>query len=264
MAFGPDILGGGVRLKLAIRQSDIAYAEETLKAVPNGALAAIRAAINDALRYARTRTAKGIKADLELKYGDILERIDISRKASRERLSGIMSVDYKPVPLIDFKAKWRKSSGVTAAPFKGEAPIKLGHAFTATMKSGHKGVFLRRRLPVFTRDTDVAALKELGFADHEARSAFSGPAGASDLIGKGIRKQKRLAFGGNFPAVSPQGFAWRLPVDEVMGPPVVAVFGKPAVQDPIVVDISDYFHKRLLSKIDWQLSKAKPNPPESA
>jgi hypothetical protein len=47
------------------------------------------------------------------------------------------------IPLIDFSARDTKKTGVKFKIRKGSGQAKLRHAFIATMKNGHKGVYMR-------------------------------------------------------------------------------------------------------------------------
>lgn len=111
---------------------------------------AIARALNRAVVSARTVMQRGIASDLRLKVGVVREQLKI-QNARPEALTARLSVSGARIPLIDFNARQLKRSGVRAKlppPGKGKYP----HAFIATMRSGHRGVFQRRtRGPGSTR-----------------------------------------------------------------------------------------------------------------
>ncbi len=108
-------------------------------------------ALNRSASTARTGMTRLIAADMKLKAGTVRERIAI-QEARQARLSAVLNASLKRIPIIDFNAKGPQPSrgkgrGVTARTATRNYP----HAFIATMRSGHRGVFQRKgvnRLPI--------------------------------------------------------------------------------------------------------------------
>lgn len=241
-----------------ISPAQVEQARAMLSHIKGGAEQAIRSAINDVLRSERTDITRKIREHMNLPYRAVQERIAITGRPSRDSLTGKIRISYKPVPLREFSPKPRatKRGGVTASPLKGSSPLQFRHAFKAKMKSGHIGFFLRAKLPVFGAGTTAKDLESMGFPSWEARQIVQG----GGQTGRGIRRQRRAAAGGNFPRVTPQGFAWRLPIAQLMGPAVSTTLQtKPGLLDDVLANAADKLQKRLASKIDWLLSR-RPVP----
>lgn len=115
---------------------------------------AIVRALNRAGVSTRTLMASRVADDMKLRVGTVRDQLILDR-ASRGKPQVRISVSGKRIPLYAFGARGPYPSrgrgrGVTArlpAPGRGRYP----HAFIATMRSGHVGVFQRRgrdRLPI--------------------------------------------------------------------------------------------------------------------
>jgi hypothetical protein len=115
---------------------------------------AIARALNRSIVTARTVMAREIAADTKLGARVVTKELK-TRQATRTSLMARVSVSGKKIPLIEWKPTYSKKRGVRAKlppPGKGHYP----HAFIATMKSGHRGVFQRatrgkgsKRLPIY-------------------------------------------------------------------------------------------------------------------
>lgn len=250
---------------LAISTADLEYARATLDGVANGAQIAIRSAINDTLKSGRTEWVRETKEHLNAPAAEIRKRIAITGRPTAFALAGTLTAKNDPIRFEDFKPKWSKSGGITVTGIKDLGPTIFPHGFRATMKSGHRGAYQRSKLNVFTSDTSAADLVKQGFAEHEAKSIFANNGGKA-FLGRGIRHQKRIASGGNFVKVTPRGIAQRLPMKDLMGPSVVVAAEKvPELIPKVSKVIGDKFSDRLMSKIEWQLSKGKSTvPPDTA
>jgi hypothetical protein len=117
---------------------------------------AIARALNRAAVSTRTVMASAVAKDTGLKVGTIREQLRIEQaKPVEGKLAARITVSGKRIPLIDFRARGPEPSrgrgrGVSARLPGGKG--RYPHAFIATMKSGHRGVFQRRaqtRLPVY-------------------------------------------------------------------------------------------------------------------
>src|SRR5688500_17433305 len=93
-------LGGGA-ISHGISEAEIRQIQDTLSAVEGGAEVAIRAAINDTLKYARTQLGRRIRDHLNLKLADVRDRIHVRQQATEDNLVGVISLDYRRVPLED-------------------------------------------------------------------------------------------------------------------------------------------------------------------
>jgi hypothetical protein len=131
---------------------------------------AVMRALNRTIASANTQAVRAISADLGgIKQSHIRDGILVVR-ATPGKLEASLNVTGKRLPLIDFKAK-QTATGVAYQLPTGRDFVP--HAFIATMRSGHRGVFLRRgrkRLPiaelrgpslprVFTRERILAAVR---------------------------------------------------------------------------------------------------------
>ena len=113
---------------------------------------AIARALNKTIQSAKSTATKSIAANIGIKQQDVRSVLDID-KANRNNLTAILKASSKrrlPVIKIDPRAT-QDESGVS---YKGQdGQIRhIDHAFIATMRSGHRGVFKRKpdakRLPI--------------------------------------------------------------------------------------------------------------------
>jgi hypothetical protein len=94
-----------------------------------------------------------IAADTGLRSGDIKKAMAL-RNASAQSLEGRLAIGLKRIPLISFNARGQEPSrgkgrGVSYRLKGGSG--RIGNAFISTMRSGHRGVFVRvgkTRLPI--------------------------------------------------------------------------------------------------------------------
>jgi hypothetical protein len=107
---------------------------------------AIARALNRAGTSTRALMASKTASDMGLKVGTVRDEIKIERATENKPIVRLR-VSGKRIPLIEFRARGPEPSrgrgrGVTArlpAPGAGRYP----HAFIATTRSGHRGVFER-------------------------------------------------------------------------------------------------------------------------
>jgi hypothetical protein len=126
-----------MQVRLRTEQWDRALAQLGSKAATK---AAVRA-LNRTGANAKTAMVRVVATDTGLQQKVVRDRIFVG-KATGTPPKVTVSADSRPIPLINFKARQTKRSGVKAripAPGKGTYP----NAFIATMKSGHEGVFAR-------------------------------------------------------------------------------------------------------------------------
>ncbi len=111
---------------------------------PKAARAQMRA-LNRTIEQVRTAATREIAADVGLTQGVVRKSIELTR-ATPGQLRAALWFSGKRIPLVDFGAR-QTATGVTYRLGRGSAL----HAFLATMRSGHAGVFRRRnkaRLPI--------------------------------------------------------------------------------------------------------------------
>lgn len=182
------------------------------------------------------------------------ERLNITATAANDAITskvvgggeqsvGVISVTRKRLGLIDFRHTVRKG-GVSAVIEKGRAPVEFRHGFKATMRSGHVGIFLRKRLSILSAATQPQELMEAhGKTLSEAETSL------------GILKSRFGKLGINnrsgrpYVRVTPRGFAWRLPLQELGGPPVISTIEDVTDQEDFASDIRIVWRKNMLSQL---------------
>lgn len=105
---------------------------------------ALSRAMNRAVVTARTVMAREIAEDTALGVRAVTKELKVTNSRP-DSLRARLSVSGSKIPLIEWKPTASKRNGVRAKlppPGKGRYP----HAFIATMKSGHRGVFQRKTL----------------------------------------------------------------------------------------------------------------------
>jgi hypothetical protein len=108
---------------------------------PKERLAAAVSAVNKTLTTVRAEAARRIAASYKIKTNEAKKSLRIE-KSSRNEVRGAVVASGQPIPLFAFSARQTKK-GVTVN-VTGKRKL-MRHAFIATMKSGHKGVFIRSR-----------------------------------------------------------------------------------------------------------------------
>lgn len=115
-------------------------------------------ALNRTITGVRTDVSSGIRKRLNVKASDVRKVISV-RRARAAELSAEIVIAGKGAPLAVFGARQTKK-GVTIKVLRGGARKTIRGAFIATMKSGHKGVFVRRgkrQLPIDERFGEAPA-----------------------------------------------------------------------------------------------------------
>lgn len=153
--------------------------------------AAVRA-LNQMATTVRAEAARRIGRQYNMKVSTAKNQMVISR-ATRDSLTASIVVSGRPIPLIEFDAR-KTWAGVTVK-IKGSRKL-VRHAFIATMKSGHVGVYERLargkgsgRLPIeqlfslslpaaFTQKEIMDALKQV----------------ATERFGETMRQQMRFVL----------------------------------------------------------------------
>lgn len=132
---------------------DTRSTERAFQQLKDRAPIAIARALNRAGASAKTVMVREVAKDLGTKAGDIRDRIGIM-EALAHRLQVTLTASSKRIPLIDFRARGPEPSRGKGRGVSARLPGGVGrypHAFIATLKSGHRGVFQRTsksRLPI--------------------------------------------------------------------------------------------------------------------
>lgn len=161
----------------AIR-ADLRSVELALATVKNGVPSAATRAINRTLTTVRAEAARDVAADIGVPVRQVAAAMVIT-KARFTDLRGVITITGRRIRLIDLNATGPEpsrgaGSGVSYA--LGGGRRRIGSAFIATMRSGHRGVFKRKgrtRLPiqelfgpsiprVAAKTSILSALKTLG------------------------------------------------------------------------------------------------------
>lgn len=167
---------------ITLRVDDAAVLEGLAVLGDQAPVAAARA-INRTVQNVVTAMARVIAQSLRAKSGDVKKRIT-STSATRTSLTARVSADNKPLPVIAFNARGPEPSrgkgrGVSATTRVGRYP----HAFIATMRSGHRGVFQR----VGTPRLKIRELKEASVAAVWMHNEAVGQARGNEQLTKNLQ-----------------------------------------------------------------------------
>lgn len=138
--------------KVTLSASGFDRVINSLQAYPKAAQQSLLRSINRTLPGSRERWQRDIREKVNLSAAAVKRRFHIKR-ANFNRKKGEIIVSRQAVGLIDYDAK-QTQRGVTFRVIRGASRQRLEHAFIATMKSGHKGVFTRKgkeRTPIRER-----------------------------------------------------------------------------------------------------------------
>ena len=176
MALKGNVKGVAVEVRFDERQLERARVE--LAGISNGLNKALAGAINKVLTKGRTEVVRGLSETLTAKPSRIrktpggTERITL-RKASADRLEGLIKILARPIGLINFKLKevrkkrkGRKygtsypGEGVFGQIYKSGQPFRLKHAFKAIGRGGNLHIFQRvKKGGKYTPRQPIEALK---------------------------------------------------------------------------------------------------------
>lgn len=131
---------------------------------------AIANALNNVARKARVQSSKEIRKTYKMRAKDVAKATTVT-KAHKQNLMSAVIATGRPLPIMAFSPRKTKR-GVTVN-IMGKRK-RFAHAFFATMRSGHKGVFVRgtyyrgkliprlKRLKTRGNDTPVTEVKTVG------------------------------------------------------------------------------------------------------
>jgi len=128
----------------AIR-ADLRHVELALADLKHGVPRATTRAINRTLTTVRAAAGREVAADLGVPVRQVTAAMVIT-KARFTTLRGVISVTGRRIPLINLKATGPEPSrgkGQGVSYSLGGQRRRIGSAFIATLRSGHRGVFRR-------------------------------------------------------------------------------------------------------------------------
>lgn len=249
------------KLTVTVSAAQIAEVEQTMKAVASGTTVVLRTAINDTLRWTRTEGGRRVREDVNLRARDVREHIRVTKQAKGQDLQGVVTFDYKPVPLEDFRAKWSPGSpGTKVTTVLTEGQKLFRHMFRATMASGHVGVFQRVKgaAKVLPKSGRYAG-KVIGPRKRTIAAGKYTPEQMAAQIASGKRRRnrrtRRLVQREGKPIL-------RQPIKETFGPAVTSSFTfSDRLGDAFLQDVDAKLAERIGAKMQWQLEKASAAEP---
>lgn len=148
--------------------------------------------------------------------------------------SGSIYVNNRPLPLSAFKFRQTKR-GVKVTMDKNRGQQTFAHAFKAKVKTagvddvhdGHVGIFERS-------DTNIKPL-------------FPKP--GRELYKRAQPTPGKFSSTGKQYGETPEGFAWRLGIEELFGPSVLSFISRGEILDPVLKQIDAEFDKQLDSAV---------------
>lgn len=202
----------------AIDNSDLARLRVLMAGIKNGYERAMSRAVNKSLTGARTDFVNETRQILNLKAKFVRDTAKMNR-ATFKKLQGSLQAKSDSIPLIQFAGRQVKA-GVTVSVLKGQPRTLIRHAFIATMKSGHQGIFWREQ-------------------KHPGVNVISKP---------------RPEFG-RLPDTE-KAKKYRLPIKELFGPSIEAVFDvRPARMDNLMYLAMERLQKNFEHEVDFELKR---------
>jgi len=137
-------------VNVTLNEGSIRQAEHILRAIPRALPRVMMRAINRTVDSAATDLKRRVGGKLNVKLSEIARGIG-KRKASTGNLSGHITARGYRFSLLALKGTKATKRGVTYRMNMSEGRKLLESGFVRTMRSGHRGVFLRKgmeRLPI--------------------------------------------------------------------------------------------------------------------
>jgi len=211
---------------VVIDKAGMAEVERTLSILKLGSAEAIRFATNDVMAGIKTEASRLVREQVTLQ-AKIVSQHFIINKMFPSNMTADITCTGKPVPLIHYAAK-QTIKGVTLKVEKDGTRKRLDHAFIATMKSGHTGVFWRE--------------------DRRRGSGKLKP-------GKQIKIPSPKKRSGE--QILNKEHNFQLGIRELYGPRVPDVFDDPDVMNPTLQHADERFSDRLEYHTGRLLDKAR-------
>lgn len=207
-----------MKIQLQIDQRSL-DASKLVMAQLNGVFGkVVSRAINKSLVSVRAAATDEIAKDLNLTKTKIRESFTL-KNATQADASGFVTSRSKPIPLIEFSGtRALARGGVSVQVKKTGTREKLLHAFIATMRSGHRGVFERR-----------------------------------ETIYQGKPWRKNV----NYAALAKMGVIESLPIDQLYGPRITDEYAKGPVLAVVQAKADEVYTKNLEHELDYELSRVR-------
>lgn len=106
-------------------------------------------ALNKTAITVRAEASREIRKEYNLKSKVVKDQIRIFR-ANRATLTAVIEASGRPIPLVEFDARWGRKQAGASVRVKRERKVVKG-SFIAVMPGGHRGVYVRqgkKRLPI--------------------------------------------------------------------------------------------------------------------
>ena len=204
---------------VTLNTDDVNSLNASLSAIKLGSKGAIIAATNDSLSGIKTESARLIGAKVTAKAAVIKKHFGINKMTIKDMTAGI---DCSGLPLyLDAYSTRQVNKGVSVQIFKKTKRYTLPHAFKATMRSGHTGVFWRE-------DTRRGVKFSVG------KRIKLPPPNLGSLLNK-----------------------YQLPIKELYGPRIPDIFDDDDIIDTVLLHASKRFDDRLDYHTDRLLAKAR-------
>jgi hypothetical protein len=136
-----------------IDSEDLLEVQRTIKTFKGPGVVLARAT-NDTLAALKTKASQLIAAKITAKSATIKSAFSVKKMIAARQLNDLLAelkCTGDPLPLINFsvntvKTNWGPNAGVSILVLKNKKRTVVKHAFKATMRSGHIGVFWREEL----------------------------------------------------------------------------------------------------------------------
>ena len=204
---------------VTLNTDDVNSLNASLSVIKLGSKDAIIAATNDSLSGIKTESARLVATKITPKVSKIKTHFLIN-KMKKIDMSADIKCSGKPLPLIDYSAR-SVVKGASVQVFKKNTRTIVKHAFIATMKSGHKGVFWREKR----------------------------------IAGKRWKVGKRRVLPS--PKTGSPLVPYQLKITERYGPRVPDIFDDPDIINPTLKHASKRFDDRLDYHADRLMAKAR-------
>lgn len=130
-------------IEIQIDRRQVKSVQRLLAAVPNGWPRAASRAVNRTATRARTWITREISSETKLRQTDVRKAI-IVRRATYRLLEAHLLISGGRIPLIRLGARQTRR-GVTYRDWRRPGRRLWRRAFIQTMRSGHRGAFIRAR-----------------------------------------------------------------------------------------------------------------------
>ena len=142
-------VGSDKLVEIKFDERQLRRIELMLRGIPKALPQVISRAINRTASPAKTDISKEIREEINATAKRVNERL-ILKKATYQNWVASIHISRRRLPLMAFGAK-QTATGVSYQIKKGGGRKTIKSAFTATMMSGHEGVFKRKgeaRFPI--------------------------------------------------------------------------------------------------------------------